>query len=426
MERSMTPTFSVPATERRQRYERAWEIGELLETLDVYADVMSNRAANDELAEFFRDKIRSIVDDPQTASTLCPTDYPIGAKRMCLDTDYYATYNLPHVRLVDIRTNPIRHITNRGIDTVDESFEFDAIVFATGFDALTGAITAVDIVGRDDLALKDKWSTGPSTYLGTDGGGFPQSVPASPVPGSPSVLSNMVVSIEQHVDWMADCVTHLRCRGLDVIEPTEVAEAGWMRHVDDCAAITLFPEANSWYMGANVPGKPRVFLPYPAGVDFYRAACDEVVARNYLGFRLSGPRRATLSRRDRAPVAARRGDGAQRVGRVESAGDRVDDRRRRACIRRSVGGESSARSRCARGDRRHPAGRGGRPGVSPLPSADHRSPSDRRVLPRRRLGSRGRHVGRSAVSGPLRAVRRGHRLGGLPSRTGAPLPRGGR
>ncbi len=288
MERSMTPTFSVPATERRQRYERAWEIGELLETLNVYADVMSNRAANDELAEFFRDKIRSIVDDPQTASTLCPTDYPIGAKRMCLDTDYYATYNLPHVRLVDIRTNPIRHITNRGIDTVDGSFEFDAIVFATGFDAMTGAVAAVDIVGRDDLALKDKWSTGPSTYLGLTVAGFPNLFLITG-PGSPSVLSNMVVSIEQHVDWMADCVTHLRGRGLDVIEPTEVAEAGWMQHVDDCAAITLFPEANSWYMGANVPGKPRVFLPYPAGVDSYRATCDEVVARNYLGFRLSGP-----------------------------------------------------------------------------------------------------------------------------------------
>ncbi len=288
MQRSQTPTFSVSATERQQRYERAWAIGELFEMVGVYADVLSNRAANDSLAEFFRTKIRSIVNDPQTASMLCPTDHPIGTKRPCLDTNYYATFNLPHVRLVDIRTHPIRHITNRGIDTVDESFEFDAIVFATGFDALTGAITAVDIVGRDGLALKDKWSTGPSTYLGLSTVGFPNLFLLTG-PGSPSVLSNMVVSIEQHVDWVADCLADLRLRGLDVIEPTELAETGWMRHVEDCAAITLFPTANSWYMGANVPGKPRVFLPYPAGVDFYRATCDEVVARDYLGFRLSGP-----------------------------------------------------------------------------------------------------------------------------------------
>jgi cation diffusion facilitator CzcD-associated flavoprotein CzcO/acetyl esterase/lipase len=288
MQRSQTPTFSVSATERQQRYERAWAIGELFEMVGVYADVLSNRAANDSLAEFFRAKIRSIVNDPQTASMLCPTDHPIGTKRPCLDTNYYATFNLPHVRLVDIRTNPIRHITNGGIDTVDESFEFEAIVFATGFDALTGAITAVEIVGRDGLALKDKWSTGPSTYLGLSTVGFPNLFLLTG-PGSPSVLSNMVVSIEQHVDWVADCLADLRLRGLDVIEPTELAETGWMRHVEDCAAITLFPTANSWYMGANVPRKPRVFLPYPAGVDFYRATCDEVVARDYLGFRLSGP-----------------------------------------------------------------------------------------------------------------------------------------
>ena len=177
---------------------------------------MSHRAANDELAEFFRDKIRSIVNDPQTASTLCPTDYPIGAKRMCLDTDYYATYNLPTCAWWT-RRHPLRNITEVGIDTVDESFEFDAIVFATGFDAVTGAIAAVDIVGRDGALCWDKgrWAVDLS---GADGGRIPNLFLITG-PGSPSVLSNMVVSIEQHVDWMADCLTHLRTRGLDVIEP---------------------------------------------------------------------------------------------------------------------------------------------------------------------------------------------------------------
>lgn len=288
MERSIIPTFSVSETERQQRYENAWESGLLFEGINVYADVLSNPAANDAFAEFFRNKIRSIVDDPQTAADLCPTDHPIATKRPCLDTDYYATYNLPHVRLVNVRKHPIRQVTETGIETADESFAVDAIVFATGFDAVTGAITAVDIKGRNDVALKDKWANGPQTYLGLTTVGFPNLFFITG-PGSPSVLSNMVVSIEQHADWVLDCLGHLNASGFDVIEPTETAEAGWTQHVNDCADITLYPAANSWYMGANVPGKPRVFLPYCAGLDFYRASCDEVVARDYLGFRLTGP-----------------------------------------------------------------------------------------------------------------------------------------
>jgi cation diffusion facilitator CzcD-associated flavoprotein CzcO/acetyl esterase/lipase len=288
VDRTMTPTFMVSPDERRQRYERAWQIGELLETLNVYADVMTNPAANDELADFFRAKILSVVRDPHTAAALCPTGYPIGAKRMCLDTNYFATFNLPHVRLVDLRTQPLTAVTETGIDTVEESFAFDAIVLATGFDAITGALAAVDIVGRNGLALKDKWAAGPSTYLGLMSVGFPNLFLITG-PGSPSVLSNMAVSIEQHVDFVADCLADLRRQGLELVEPTELAEAGWMQHVDDCSSITLFPQANSWYRGANIPGKPQVFMPYTAGVDFYRAACDEVVARDYLGFKRSGP-----------------------------------------------------------------------------------------------------------------------------------------
>jgi acetyl esterase/lipase len=207
---------------------------------------------------------------------------------MCLDSGYYETFNLPHVRLVDLRKTPITTITETGIDTGNESFEFDAIVFATGFDAMTGAIVSVDITGRDGLTLKEKWAHGPLTYLGVTVAGFPNLFLITG-PGSPSVLSNMAVSIEQHVEWISDTVDTMRRDGLDVIEPTESAETGWVEHVTDFGDLTLFPRANSWYMGANVPGKPRVFLPYVGGVDTYRDICDEVVEHGYLGFSLRGP-----------------------------------------------------------------------------------------------------------------------------------------
>ncbi|MUL63304.1 steroid monooxygenase [Mycobacterium sp. CBMA 234] len=287
-ERTLIPTFAVPEAYRQQRYERAWQIGELLETLNMFSDLMSNPAANESFANFVRDKIRAAVDDPQTAMTLCPSDYPVGAKRLCLDTNYYATFNQPHVRLVDLRTNPLVGITETGVETADESFDLDALVLATGFDAITGALAAVDIVGRRGLALKTKWAQGPSTYLGLTTAGFPNLFFITG-PGSPSVLSNMAVSIEQHAELVAETVAYLRANGFDSIEATPTAEAGWMQHVDDAGSITMFPQANSWYVGANIPGKPRVFMPYAAGVDFYAAACADVVEQGYLGFRLTGP-----------------------------------------------------------------------------------------------------------------------------------------
>lgn len=274
--------------ERRERFEAAWEAGELFAILGVFADQGYNLQSNEVVAEMIREKIRSIVKDPETAETLCPKDHPFGTKRPCLDSNYYATYNLPHVRLVDLRKHPIATITETGLETVDEPFEFDAIVFATGFDAMTGALVSVDITGRDGLTLREKWADGPSTYLGLTTIGFPNFF-AITGPGSPSVLSNMVVSIEQHVDWVTDCMAYMREHGFETIEPTPTAEEGWNQHNQDCAAITLHPMANSWYMGANVPGKPRVFYPYIGGVDFYRAACEEVAAKDYLGFRLTGP-----------------------------------------------------------------------------------------------------------------------------------------
>jgi len=273
---------------RRERFEAAWEAGELFAILGVFADQGVDPASNEIVSEMIREKLRSIVDDPETAEALCPKDHYLGTKRPCLDSGYYATFNLPHVRLVDLRKSPITTITEAGIDTAGESYEFDAIVYATGFDAMTGALVGVDVAGRGGVTLKEKWADGPSTYLGLTTAGFPNFF-ALTGPGSPSVLSNMAVSIEQHVDWVTDSLVDLRATGMTRIEPTLLAEDGWNQHVADCAAITLHPTANSWYMGANVPGKPRVFYPYIGGVDNYRAACDEVRARDYLGFRLSGP-----------------------------------------------------------------------------------------------------------------------------------------
>src|SRR5215213_2858682 len=288
VEQPVDTAASVPRDEQLRRLESGYASGELFGILGVFADQGTNKEANDVVAEFLRDKIRSIVKDPEVAETLCPKDHPFGTKRPCLDTGYYETFNLLHVTLVDLRKTPINTITETGIETTDRTFEFDVIVFATGFDAMTGAIVGVDITGKDGATLEDKWAHGPVTYLGLMTVGFPNLFMITG-PGSPSVLSNMSVSIEQHVDWIADQLAKMRERGFDRIEPTETAEAGWVQHVNDCGDITLYPTANSWYMGANVPGKPRVFLPYIGGVDVYRKTCDTVVEQDFLGFELSGP-----------------------------------------------------------------------------------------------------------------------------------------
>ncbi len=280
--------FAVSEEERQRRFEAIWERGELLAPGENFNDLLTNAEANDAFCEFIRSKIRSTVNDPETAELLCPKDYPFATKRPCLDSGYFETFNEPHVRLVDLHAAPISSITENGIAFGDEAVEFDAIVYATGFDAMTGALVAVDIEGRGGVALKDAWAAGPRTYLGLTTVDFPNLFMITG-PGSPSVLSNMVVSIEQHVDWIADCLVDLRDKGYERIEPTETAEAAWGQHVNDCAAITLFPQAASWYMGANVPGKPRVFLPYIGGVGTYRESCDLVVSEGYLGFKLSGP-----------------------------------------------------------------------------------------------------------------------------------------
>ena len=284
------PTVSALAVSQEEAFamlEESWQRGELLAPGATFLDAGTSRAANEVVCEFMRSKIRSVVKDPEVAELLSPRGHAYGTKRPCMDTNYFQTFNEPHVRLVDLRKNPIRSITEKGIDFGNESKEFDAIVYATGFDAMTGAIVGVNITGKNGLTLKKKWEAGPLTYLGLTSVGFPNLFMITG-PGSPSVLSNMMVSIEQHVDWIRDTLVEMREQGWETIEPTPVAEEGWRVHCGDCADITIFQETDSWYMGANVPGKPRVLFPYIGGVGRYRTICDDVRKNGYLGFELSG------------------------------------------------------------------------------------------------------------------------------------------
>ncbi|MEZ5407031.1 MAG: NAD(P)/FAD-dependent oxidoreductase [Acidimicrobiales bacterium] len=277
--------FEVSEEERQATYQAGWDSGNLVGLIGAYADILFNKEANDTAAEFIRNQIRSIVKDPETAEALCPKDYPVGTKRPCLDTNYYETFNKPNVRLVNLRNNPITEITPRGIKVGGEEIEVDAIVYATGFDAMTGSFTRVDIRGTGGTKLAEEWADGPRTYLGLAMAGFPNFW-AVTGPQSPSVLSNMMVSIEQHVDWITDCLEYLRSNGLNTIEARPEAQEAWVEHSNEIGNQTLYPLANSWYMGANVPGKPRVFLPYIGGCGPYREKCDEVAAKGYEGFKL--------------------------------------------------------------------------------------------------------------------------------------------
>ena len=279
------PALDSSPEERLREYERRWQNGGA-DVLLAYPDLLTDHAANATAAEFVRAKIRSIVHDPAVADLLSPRDHPIGTKRICIDTDYYAAYNRDNVTLVDIRSAPIEEITPTGLRTRSADYPLDAIVFATGFDAMTGSLLAIDIRGRDGVALRERWADGPRTYLGLGVAGFPNLFTITG-PGSPSVLSNMMVSIEQHVEWVTDCIAFLRDQGLAAIEPTAEAEAHWVEHVNEVGATTLYPEARSWYTGSNIPGKPRVFMPYVGGCDVYRKICDEVADRGYEGFALA-------------------------------------------------------------------------------------------------------------------------------------------
>jgi cyclohexanone monooxygenase len=282
--------FDEGDNERRTRYEARWQRGSLT-FMSVYNNLLLDEPANDTAADFVRGKIAEIVKDPATARLLQPNSHPIGTKRICIDTDYFATFNRPNVELVDIKTDPIQEITENAVRVAGKDYEADALVLATGFDAMTGSVAKIDIVGRNAQTLNQKWAEGPRTYLGLMSAGFPNLFIITG-PGSPSVLSNMIVSIEQHVDWIADCLAYMRDNGLVAMEADKAAEDKWVDHVNEVAHTTLYPQANSWYMGANIPGKPRIFMPYIGGVGVYRQKCDEVAAKTYEGFAMTGAERA--------------------------------------------------------------------------------------------------------------------------------------
>jgi cyclohexanone monooxygenase len=270
---------------RRARYEQRWANGGLT-FMFAYNNLILDQAANDTAADFVRAKIAEIVRDPQTAKLLQPDNHPIGSKRICVDTDYYATFNRPNVTLVDIRERGIEEILPNAVRTGAKDYEVDALVLATGFDAMTGSVARIDIRGRSGQTLKQKWAEGPKTYLGLMCAGFPNLFIITG-PGSPSVLSNMIISIEQHVDWIADCLVWMRQRSLEMMEASQQAEDHWVAHVNEVAQMTVYPQANSWYMGANIPGKPRIFMPYIGGVGVYRRICDDVAAKGYEGFAMT-------------------------------------------------------------------------------------------------------------------------------------------
>ncbi len=271
--------------ERRAKYEQRWSHGGLT-FMSVYNNLGLDKAANDTAADFVREKIAEIVRDPKTAKLLQPNNHPIGSKRICIDSDYFATFNRPNVTLVDIRSSPIEEILPNGVRAGGNDYAVDALVLATGFDAMTGSVAKIDIRGRDGQTLNRKWAEGPKTYLGLMSAGFPNLFIITG-PGSPSVLSNMIVSIEQHVEWIADCIGWMRDRGFQAIEAKKDAEEKWVAHVNEVAHTTLYPQANSWYMGANIPGKPQIFMPYIGGVGPYRQICNEVVGKGYEGFAMT-------------------------------------------------------------------------------------------------------------------------------------------
>ena len=279
------PALSASPEERERQYQEFWDRGGL-PFLGAFGDLLFDRDANETGAEFVRAKIRAVVDDPAVADLLTPKDI-LGCKRLCVDTGYYQTFNRPHVKLVDVSKRPIERVSATGVVANGVEYAADAIVCATGFAAMTGSFDRIPITGRDGLPLAKKWEAGPRTYLGLTTVGFPNFFTITG-PGSPSVLASMVQAIEQHVDWIADCMAHMRDIGAAAIEPTLPVEDDWVEHVNTVAAISLRSTCSSWYVGANMPGRPRVFMPYIGGFPVYVQKCNEVMTDGFIGFLFDG------------------------------------------------------------------------------------------------------------------------------------------
>lgn len=269
--------------ERERELQSRWDDGGFGLWLANYQDMFFDKEANDAISEWVRERIQERVDDPETAEKLTPRDHPFGTKRVPLESNYYEAFNSGNVELVDVRETPIEEITPTGLRTEDAEYEFDILVYATGFDAMTGPLNKINIRGRGGQLLRDKWAEGPRSYLGLTVADFPNMFTITG-PGSPSVLSNMPVSIEQHVEFISRIISDMRERGVEVIEPTQKSEDEWTAHSQEVAHSTLLPQSATWYMGANIPGKPRVFMPYLGGVGPYRQKCDEIAANDYEGF----------------------------------------------------------------------------------------------------------------------------------------------
>jgi cyclohexanone monooxygenase len=302
---NMKPALEATEAERDRQYEEAWQRGGL-PFLGAFGDLLFEKAANDTIAEFARRKIRSVIEDPATAELLCP-DNVFGCKRLCVDTGYFETYNLPHVKLVDVSKTPIERFTADGIEVNGVEYELDAIVCATGFAAMTGSFDRIHITGRDGKTLAEKWRAGPRAYLGVATAGFPNLF-AITGPGSPSVLASMIQAIEQHVDWLADCMAHMRDIGAATIEPVPHFEDEWVEHVNEVSKVSLRSTCSSWYVGANIPGRPRVFMPYIGGFPVYVQKCNEVMSNHFEGFVIDGGQagnaapRVRLTERWRVPL----------------------------------------------------------------------------------------------------------------------------
>jgi cyclohexanone monooxygenase len=282
---NMKPALEAAPEERERQYEEAWTRGGL-PFLGAFGDLLFEKAANDTIADFARRKIRGIVKDPATADLLCP-DNVFGCKRLCVDTSYFETYNLEHVKLVDVSKTPIERFTPDGIEVDGVAYPLDTAVCATGFAAMTGSFDKIAITGRKGLTLAEKWGAGPRAYLGIASAGFPNLFTITG-PGSPSVLASMIQAIEQHVDWLADCMAHMRDVGAATIEPKREDEDAWVEHVTDVSTVSLRSTCSSWYVGTNIPGRPRVFMPYIGGFPVYVQKCNEVMSAGFDGFVLEG------------------------------------------------------------------------------------------------------------------------------------------